>query len=168
MRAALWGVAAGVVMSIAPLELLAIMPSLLLVVLAGMAGRAWRSRTFGPLVPGLLALAVASGVVAAARLAPLKFEDRTRVNLPTTCVGRRQLLEAVKARVERSAQVESHEEETFCFATKNPSVREVQRQLELRGLGLFIGKCGNGSSILFGGDPMGGPMLREIERNSSD
>ena len=168
MRAALWGVAAGVALSLAPLELFAIVVGLLLVVLAGLAGRAWRSRAFAPLAPGFLALVLASGVVVAAGLAPLKFEDRTSVSLPTTCVGRAQLLEAVNGRAERPNRPESEEEDTFCFATKTPNVREVQRQLALRGLDLFVGKCGNGSSILFGGAPIGRPILRELERDASD
>ncbi len=55
-----------------------------------------------------------------------------------------------------------------CSTWAPPSVREVQRQLAIRGIDLIIHKCGHGSSILLGGDPMGRPMVRELKRDACD
>jgi hypothetical protein len=96
------------------------------------------------------ALLVMAGIFVAAYLAPLKYDDRSRVTLPSRCV-------AMNVAMQRLG-IRSVTQEELCFSSATPLRREVVQRLEeaLDASGLRIRQlyCGSGVTLLFGAYPL--------------
>lgn len=150
-RAIAIGAVTGLVQSIAPFELLILVFFPIWVVMfAGFAGRAWRARSFAPM-GGPVAMPVAFVLtVGAAWLAPLKYDDRTRLALPAECVDVETIVRLSRATWYGSPPPA----EPICFDSRTPSRSTVRLALASRGIAWEQSYCGNGSTVLFGGFPM--------------
>lgn len=146
-RALTLGAIAGLLQSIAPFELLAlVLFPLWVVVFVGVSVRAWRVRAVGVPTAMLAAFAV---TVVAAWLAPLKHEDRTRLTLPAECVDVETILRASRAIWHGAPPPVG----PVCFDSLTPTLRTVRGTLASRGIAWEQFSCANGATILFGAWP---------------
>lgn len=154
------GMLVGLAMSAVPLELAVLVVPVYLFILAGMTGRAWRTRTLAPLRPWLVMPVGTVLAMTTASLLPLKFMDRVHLDgLDDRCATVGRVL----------GQLEAHEaavapevlDSQVCFAEPKRTVREALDVLDAQAeLKLEYHWCGTGSSLLFGMHPIGGPWLR--------
>jgi len=105
----------------------------------------------------MAAPAVVIGTLAV--MAPLKYVDRNHLEgmkAPCTTVA-----EVAKlSRAWLPDEVAAIGEREVCLSSVRPTLREVERAMKKQaGVGMEFGYCGNGATLLMGGEPIGGPMF---------